>query len=148
MKDGLQRRDFLRGIAAGFLTSRVYGAVSADGPEVLTGDHFDLTIEAHQVNFTGQRVKATLVNGSLPAPTLKWREGDTVTIAVTNPLPDETSIHWHGIRVPASMDGVPGLSFAGIAPGKTFVYRFPVLQNGTYWYHSHSGFQEQLLSLA
>jgi len=144
MKDGLQRRDFLRGIAAGFLTSRVYGAMSADGPEVLTGDHFDLTIEAHQVNFTGRRVKATLVNGSLPGPTLKWREGDTVTIAVTNHLPDETSIHWHGIRVPASMDGVPGLSFAGIAPGKTFVYRFPVLQNGTYWYHSHSGFQEQL----
>jgi CopA family copper-resistance protein len=144
MKDGLQRRDFLRGIAAGFLTSRVYGAMSADRPEVLTGDHFDLTIEAHQVNFTGRRVKATLVNGSLPGPTLKWREGDTVTIAVTNHLPDETSIHWHGIRVPASMDGVPGLSFAGIAPGKTFVYRFPVLQNGTYWYHSHSGFQEQL----
>ena len=115
MKDGLQRRDFLRGIAAGFLTSRVYGAVSAERPEVLTGDHFDLTIEAHQVNFTGRRVKATLVNGSLPAPTLKWREGDTVTIAVTNHLPDETSIHWHGLRVPASMDGVPGLSFAGIA---------------------------------
>src|SRR5207244_8650244 len=70
------------------------------------------------IYFTGRRVKATLVNGSLPAPTLKWREGDTVTIAVTNHLPDETSIHWHGIRVPASMDGVPGLSFAGIAPGE------------------------------
>jgi FtsP/CotA-like multicopper oxidase with cupredoxin domain len=67
-----------------------------------------------------------------------------VTIAVTNHLPAETSIHWHGIRVPASMDGVPGLSYAGIAPGKTFVYRFPVPQNGTYWYHSHSGFQEQI----
>jgi CopA family copper-resistance protein len=67
-----------------------------------------------------------------------------VTIAVTNHLPDETSIHWHGIRVPAAMDGVPGLSFAGIAPDDTFVYRIPVLQNGTYWYHSHSGFQEQL----
>ena len=113
-------------------------------PSILTGNHFDLAIEAHHVNFTGRQVKALKINGTLPGPTLKWREGDTVTIAVTNHLPDATSIHWHGIRVPAPMDGVPGLSFAGIAPGKTFVYRFPVLQNGTYWYHSHSGFQEQL----
>jgi CopA family copper-resistance protein len=75
---------------------------------------------------------------------LKWREGDTVTIAVTNHLPSATSIHWHGLRIPAPMDGVPGLSFAGIAPGRTFVYRFPVLQNGTYWYHSHSGAQEEM----
>jgi CopA family copper-resistance protein len=115
----------------------------ADSP-VLTGNHFDLAIGAHQVDLTGRRVKAIAVNGSSPGPTLKWREGETVTIAVTNHLPVETSIHWHGIRVPASMDGVPGLSFAGIAPGKTFVYRFPVPQNGTYWYHSHSGFQEQI----
>jgi FtsP/CotA-like multicopper oxidase with cupredoxin domain len=145
------RRRFVQGIAATGLAALVEGQFNQAGaetiahsPSVLTGNHFDLTIEAHQVNFTGRRVKATLVNGSLPGPTLKWREGDTVTIAVTNHLPDETSIHWHGIRVPAVMDGVPGLSFAGIAPGKTFVYRFTVPQNGTYWYHSHSGFQEQL----
>lgn len=86
---------------------------------------------------------ATTVNGQIPAPTLRWREGDTVTLRVTNRLPVASSIHWHGILVPAEMDGVPGLSFNGIAPGETFVYRFPVKQTGTYWYHSHSRFQEQ-----
>ncbi|GBR02444.1 copper oxidase [Acetobacter oeni] len=86
---------------------------------------------------------ATGINGSMPAPTLRWREGDTVEIAVTNRLDETTSLHWHGIRLPAEMDGVPGLSFAGIKPGETFTYRFPVRQNGTYWYHSHSGMQEQ-----
>jgi FtsP/CotA-like multicopper oxidase with cupredoxin domain len=142
------RRRFIEGIAAA-------GAVAAFGlptlgeslgtqPAVLTGDRFDLVIDPLPVNFTGRRVMATAVNGSTPGPTLRWREGDTVTIAVTNRLPTPTSIHWHGMRIPAEMDGVPGLSYAGIAPGKTFVYRFPVLQNGTYWYHSHSHFQEQL----
>ena len=113
-------------------------------PSVLTGNHFDLTIEPHHANFTGRRTKAIKINGALPGPTLKWREGETVTVAVTNHLPAMTSIHWHGVRVPAAMDGVPGLSFAGIAPGQTFVYRIPVVQNGTYWYHSHSGSQEQI----
>jgi CopA family copper-resistance protein len=142
------RRRFIEGIAAA-------GAVAALGlptlgdslgtqPSVLTGGRFDLVVDPLQVNFTGRRVMATAVNGSTPGPTLRWREGDTVTIAVTNRLPTPTSIHWHGLRIPAEMDGVPGLSYAGIAPGKTFVYRFPVLQNGTYWYHSHSHFQEQL----
>jgi FtsP/CotA-like multicopper oxidase with cupredoxin domain len=145
------RRHFVQGVVATGLAALVEGKFNQAGaetiagsPSVLTGNHFDLTIGAHEVNFTGRRVKAIAINGSLPGPTLKWREGDTVTIAVTNHLPDETSIHWHGIRVPAVMDGVPGLSFAGIATGKTFVYRFTVPQNGTYWYHSHSGFQEQL----
>jgi len=144
------RRHFVQGVVATGLDGLVGGHFNQAGaetiaqpPSVLTGNHFDLAIEARYVDLKGLRVKATLVNGSLPGPTLKWREGDTVTIALTNHLPDETSIHWHGIRVPASMDGVPGLSFAGIASGKTFVYQFPVLQNGTYWYHSHSGFQEQ-----
>jgi hypothetical protein len=80
---------------------------------------------------------------SVPAPTLLWREGDTLTLAVTNRLDEPSSIHWHGVRVPSPMDGVPGLSFRGIAPGETFVYRFPVHQSGTYWYHSHTMFQEQ-----
>src|SRR6267143_450966 len=142
------RRRFIEGIAAA-------GAVAAFGlptlgeslgtqPAWLTGDRFDLVIDPLPVNFTGRRVMTTAVNGSVPGPILRWREGDTVAIAVTNRLPTPTSIHWHGMRIPAEMDGVPGLSYAGIAPGKTFVYRFPVLQNGTYWYHSHSGFQEQL----
>src|SRR5262249_3265514 len=86
---------------------------------------------------------ATAINGQIPGPTLRSREGDTLTLAVTNRLSDPTSIHWHGIRTPSRMDGVPGLSFAGIPPGQTFVYRFPVHQSGTYWYHSHSAFQEQ-----
>src|SRR3546814_12943398 len=82
------------------------------------------------------------LNGSLPAPTLRWREGDTVTIRVKNRLNETTSIHWHGIILPFQMDGVPGISFAGIPPGETFTYQFKVQQSGTYWYHSHSGMQE------
>jgi CopA family copper-resistance protein len=86
---------------------------------------------------------STAINGQIPAPILCWREGDTITLAVTNRLSEPTSIHWHGVRTPSPMDGVPGLSFTGIPPGQTFVYRFPVHQSGTYWYHSHSAFQEQ-----
>jgi CopA family copper-resistance protein len=112
-------------------------------PAVLSGQEFELIIDRMPVNITGRSRIATAVNGSMPGPTLRLREGDSVTIAVTNRLKEPTSIHWHGMRIPAEMDGVPGLSFAGIEPGKTFVYRFPVKQNGTYWYHSHSGFQEQ-----
>ncbi len=147
----LNRRHFIQGVAAVGLATLVEGKFNqasaqtiAHSPSTLTGNHFDLAIEPQHVDFTGRRVKAIAVNGSLPGPTLKWREGDTVTVAVTNHLRERTSIHWHGLRIPTPMDGVPGLSFAGIAPGKTFIYRFPVLQNGTYWYHSHSGFQEQL----
>src|SRR3546814_16145079 len=89
------------------------------------------------VNFTGKRRIATAVNGSVPAPVLRLREGDTVTLRVRNGLKEMSSIHWHGIIVPAEMDGVPGISFAGIAPGETFTYRFEVRQSGTYWYHAH-----------
>ena len=142
------RRQFVDGIATA-------GAVLAFGryasaarnrvePAVLTGDRLDLVIEATPVNITGRSQMATLVNGSLPGPTLRLREGDTVTINVTNRLSETTSIHWHGLRLPADMDGVPGLSFRGIRPGETFTYRFPVVQGGTYWYHSHSGNQEQI----
>jgi CopA family copper-resistance protein len=95
------------------------------------------------VNYTGRPAHATAVNGSVPAPTLRWHEADTVTISVTNRLKVPTSIHWHGVRSPADMDGVPGLSFPGIAAGQTFTYTIPLKQSGTYWYHSHSGFQEQ-----
>ena len=112
---------------------------------VLRGTDFDLTIAPTAVNFTGVPRVATLVNGSLPAPILRWKEGDTVTMRVTNRLPETSSIHWHGIVLPSAMDGVPGIAdgFHGIAPGETFTYRFKVRQSGTYWYHSHSGFQEQ-----
>ena len=111
---------------------------------VLSGTDFQLEIGTSQVNFTGVPRSATVVNGHLPAPLLRWRQGDTVTIRVTNRLPAPTSIHWHGMILPANMDGVPGVSFPGIRPGETFEYRFPVTQSGTYWYHSHSRFQEQI----
>ncbi|MDO8703690.1 MAG: copper resistance system multicopper oxidase, partial [Sulfuricaulis sp.] len=110
---------------------------------VLTGTEFDLTIAETPVNFTGTPRMATTINGSIPAPTLRWRVGDTVTLRVTNRLAVDSSIHWHGILLPYQMDGVPGISFKGIRPGETFTYRFKVVQTGTYWYHSHSGMQEQ-----
>lgn len=84
------------------------------------------------------------INGTVPGPLLRFREGSTATLRVINGLDEMTSIHWHGLFIPSGMDGVPGVSFAGIAPGETFTYRFPLRQNGTYWYHSHSGLQEQV----
>jgi CopA family copper-resistance protein len=111
----------------------------------LTGTDFDLHLGETPVNFTGAPRIAHTVNGSLPAPILRWKEGTTVTLRASNRLPQgDASIHWHGILLPANMDGVPGLSFNGIKPGETYVYRFNVKQGGTYWYHSHSAFQEQL----
>jgi CopA family copper-resistance protein len=105
---------------------------------------FELNVDRLPVNFSGKNRYAVAINGSVPAPTLRWREGDEVTIRVNNRLDVPTSIHWHGILLPANMDGVPGLSFDGIAPRSSFTYRFPLRQSGTYWYHSHSLFQEQL----
>ena len=112
-------------------------------PATLLGTDFDLSIGEAMMDFTGSPRRALTVNGGVPSPTLRWREGDTVTLRVANRFHQDTSIHWHGILLPANMDGVPGLSFDGIRPGETFVYRFTVRQGGTYWYHSHSGFQEQ-----
>ena len=141
------RRQFVQGLALGGVAagSGLWRApLYAHGANsVLSGTQFDLSIGAATVNFTGRPRAATLVNGGLPAPLLRWREGDTVTLRVRNTLPTTSSIHWHGMIVPADMDGVPGLSFAGIAPGATYTYRFRVNQSGTYWYHSHSRFQEQ-----
>ena len=144
----MTRRRFVQGCAAGAALSLVDGipiAAENRAPPLaeLSGTHFDLSIDEIPVNFTGRRAMATAVNGSAPGPLLRWREGDTVTISVTNRLKKPTSIHWHSLRIPAEMDGVPGLSFPGIAPGETFVYRFPVKQHGTAWYHSHTRFQEQ-----
>ncbi|NKF22978.1 copper resistance system multicopper oxidase [Solimonas marina] len=151
---GISRRRFVQGLAAGAAVTvfsptmlpLARAAVPRPGsyglPE-LSGTEFDLAIEPTAVNVTGTPRLATLVNGTLPGPLLRWREGDTVTMRVTNRLNTPSSIHWHGMLVPPEMDGVPGLSFNGIAPGETFTYRFPVRQSGTYWYHSHSGFQEQ-----
>ncbi|MDB5406652.1 MAG: copper resistance protein CopA [Rhodospirillales bacterium] len=144
---GLTRRRFVQGTAAaGVLAYSGWPprtALAVGREQVLSGSHFDLEIGATPVNITGRPATATAVNGSVPAPILRWREGETVTLAVTNRLSEPSSIHWHGVRSPSVMDGVPGLSFAGIAPGETYVYRIPLHQSGTYWYHSHSGFQEQ-----
>ncbi|MBB1597551.1 copper resistance system multicopper oxidase [Achromobacter sp. UMC46] len=143
----LARRRFVQGLAAGGALAALGGwraalASPASAAE-LRGTEFHLEIGETPVNFTGAARIGTTVNGQVPAPILRWREGDTVTLHVTNRLREQTSIHWHGILLPTDMDGVPGLSFPGIDPGQTFTYRFAVRQSGTYWYHSHSGFQEQ-----
>ena len=145
------RRTFVKGLA-------VSGAAIGLGPwhaplfaqgeprkawTTIAGSGFDLRIGETPMNVTGSPNVAFTVNGSVPAPTLRWKEGDTVTLRVANTLDEDASIHWHGIILPANMDGVPGLSFHGIRPRETYVYRFKVRQGGTYWYHSHSGFQEQ-----
>ena len=109
----------------------------------LTGTHFDLTVGAFHTRINGRPGHAVGVNGHLPAPLLRFREGEEITLNVTNTLDEDTSIHWHGLLVPFQMDGVPGVTFPGIKPGETFTYKFAVPQNGTYWYHSHSGLQEQ-----
>jgi len=142
----ISRRHFIQGAAAGLFVLGVGRNSSfAQNPAqtVLRGTDFDLEIGGMSANFTGAARPATVVNGQIPAPLLRWREGDTVTLRVTNRLAARSSIHWHGMIVPADMDGVPGLSFDGIAPGATYTYRFKVNQYGTYWYHSHSRFQEQ-----
>lgn len=139
----ISRRRFVHGFtgAALVLGTARWGSSPA---AVLTGTQFDLTIDELPVNFTGAPRTAVAINGQIPGPTLRFREGDTVTIRVTNRLRTTTALHWHGLIVPADMDGVPGVSFAGIAPGATFTYRFKVNQSGTYWYHAHARFQEQI----
>jgi FtsP/CotA-like multicopper oxidase with cupredoxin domain len=113
-------------------------------PQVLSGNHFSLAFDYKKVNFTGKDRIATAINGSVPAPVLRWKQGERVTLDVTNNMAVDSSIHWHGMILPSAMDGVPGISdhFGGIKPGETFRYEFDVNQSGTYWYHSHSGFQE------
>jgi len=147
------RRTFVKGLAMGGVVASFdlwrgtawAQPAMAQRSAVLSASDFDLRIGESLVNFTGSPTMAQTVNGSLPAPTLRWKEGDPVTLRVSNSLRDDhASIHWHGILLPANMDGVPGLSFHGIGPGDTYVYRFQVRQGGTYWYHSHSAFQEQL----
>lgn len=113
-------------------------------PAVAKVVEYSLTIESKQVDLTGTPVTKIAVNGTIPAPTLHFTEGDEALIHVTNRLEETSSIHWHGLLLPGEMDGVPGLNgFAGIKPGETFTYRFPIRQSGTYWYHAHSMGQEQ-----
>jgi FtsP/CotA-like multicopper oxidase with cupredoxin domain len=104
---------------------------------------YDLTISQQDMNITSSLVPAMTINGAVPGPTLRFKEGDIARIHVHNKMAVETSIHWHGLLVPPNMDGVPLISFPPIAPGTTFTYEFPIRQNGTYWYHSHTSLQEQ-----
>ncbi|MEQ1575692.1 MAG: copper resistance system multicopper oxidase, partial [Vicinamibacterales bacterium] len=150
-EEGVSRRTFVKGLAVGgavaglgLWRTTAWAQETASVPwTTLSGTEFDLRIGETRMNFTGSPRVAVTVNSSIPAPLLRWKEGDTVTLRVANTLDEDASIHWHGILLPANMDGVPGLSFHGIRPGETYVYRFEVRQAGTYWYHSHSGFQEQ-----
>jgi CopA family copper-resistance protein len=150
MQPETSRRTFVKGLTAagilgglGLWRTPVWAITSPGEPNVLVGKDFDLFIGETPVNITGNPRTAMTINGGIPGPLLRWREGDTVTLRVRNKLKADTSIHWHGILLPANMDGVPGLSFHGIEPGGMYVYQFKVRQNGTYWYHSHSGLQEQ-----
>lgn len=150
LPDNPARRRFVEGLAAGgaligagLWQNPAWALTSPAQATELSGTDFALDLVESQVNFTGTSRMATTVNGQVPAPLLRWREGDRVTLRVTNRMSVPGSIHWHGILLPSAMDGVPGLSFNGIAPGETYVYQFDVRQSGTYWYHSHSGFQEQ-----
>ncbi|MEL7698296.1 copper oxidase [Pantoea conspicua] len=144
------RRNFIKGITAtglvgglGLRTFDAFSAVNLMQSRTLAGTDFDLFIGETPLNITGKTRYAKTINAGLPGPLLRWKEGDTVTLRVKNRLSEPTSVHWHGIILPANMDGVPGLSFHGIEPDDTYVYSFKIKQNGTYWYHSHSGLQEQ-----
>ena len=149
-KNQISRRVFVKGLAVASALASTRINLNAkevqkefDKGDVLSGKVFNLSIGYSAVNVTGTPTIATTVNGKLHAPTLVWKEGDDITINVTNNLREDSSIHWHGIIIPTDMDGVPDISFDGIKPGETFTYKFTVKQSGTYWYHSHSGFQEQ-----
>ena len=150
----LDRRSLLRGAVVGGGVLSLQGllpawaqtgspGLRADIP-TLTGTNIDLTVGQSPFTVNGRTATATTINGLLPAPLLRLREGQNVRLAVSNQLDEDTSIHWHGLLLPFQMDGVPGISFPGIKPRETFVYEFPLKQSGTYWYHSHSGLQEAI----
>lgn len=146
------RRQLLRHasfVAGGFALEHVFlGRAQAASPPrsatlpTLSGNDIKLTISRVAFKVDGRQSHAIAINGTVPGPVIRLKEGQTVRISVKNELDEDTSIHWHGILVPFQMDGVPGVSFPGIKPGETFIYEFPVVQSGTYWYHSHSGLQE------
>ncbi|NNC60373.1 MAG: multicopper oxidase domain-containing protein, partial [Erythrobacter sp.] len=114
------------------------------GIGTLSGEQIDLSIGHARFATVGRSGHAIAVNGMIPGPLIRLREGQDVRLSVTNHLDEDSSIHWHGLLLPFQFDGVPGVSFPGIRPGETFNYEFPVRQAGTYWWHSHSGLQEQM----
>ncbi|WP_395622351.1 copper resistance system multicopper oxidase [Sphingomonas daechungensis] len=149
----LDRRNFLAGSAAAAGLAGAYpgwamgvspGLAAAKGSSTLSGNDIAITVGNSAFNVDGRTAHAVTMNGTIPGPLVRLREGQNVRITVKNELDEDTSIHWHGVLVPFQMDGVPGVSFPGIKAHSTFVYEFPIIQSGTYWYHSHSGLQEQL----
>ncbi len=152
----VSRRDFLRyGGAVGALAGldrlmpswmAARGLPTRVEPGVLDGSAgpVDIVVGRTEIGVDGRAGTAITMNGTVPGPLIRFREGDEAVLRVTNALDEDTSIHWHGIILPNGMDGVPGVNFPGIRPGETFEYRYPITQYGTYWYHSHSGLQEQL----
>nr|MBA4771234.1 copper resistance system multicopper oxidase [Sphingobium sp.] len=146
----LDRRALMKGAAA-LTLAQAFPAWARSGSaglhpalDVLSGEAIALTVGESHFATGGRSAHAITINGTLPAPVIRLKEGQTVRLAVTNRLKEDTSIHWHGLIVPFQMDGVPGISFPGIRPGETFAYEFPIRQSGTYWYHSHSGMQEAM----
>jgi len=145
----LDRRRLLQAAASGAALAGLLPAWAQHAHEAgagaaeLSGTDIALTVSRIALSVEGRQAHAVAINGTVPGPLIRLRQGQTVRLSVTNRLDEETSIHWHGLLVPFQMDGVPGVSFPGIPPGETFVYEFPVRQSGTYWYHSHSGLQEQ-----
>jgi CopA family copper-resistance protein len=148
----LDRRAFIGGGAALATVAGLHPAwahsvsegLAAKAQGTLSGEDIRLTVATTGFSIDGRPGQAVAVNGTIPAPLIRLREGQSVRLTVENRLSEDTSIHWHGFIVPFQMDGVPGISFPGIRPGQSFTYEFPIKQSGTYWYHSHSGLQEQL----
>ena len=152
MRDpALNRRRLLTAAGAFGLANGLFPGWAISGTQgshpnlpILTGPDVDLTVGHIRLKVDGKIGHAVAMNGTVPAPLLRFKQGQTAQIKVTNTLDEDTSIHWHGLLVPFLMDGVPGLTFPGIKPGETFTYKFPLIQSGTYWYHSHSGLQEPM----
>ena len=152
MISALDRRQFLRGAAlaggGAALSAWLPAWAQTISPGMrptlptVSGEDITLTIARQSMSIDGRQFRAIGLNGTVPAPLIRLREGQRVRLNVVNQLEEDSSIHWHGLILPANMDGVPGVSFPGIKPGSNYLYQFPVVQSGTYWYHSHSGLQE------
>jgi CopA family copper-resistance protein len=155
MNTSITRRGILAGLGAGATLAAVpawaqgHSMRRHNGPPIrvgfdeVSGEIIDLAVAGGRRNVQGRSGHGIAVNGSVPGPLIRLREGQNVRLNVTNHLNEDTSIHWHGLLVPFQYDGVPGVSFPGIKPHETFTYDFPIRQSGTYWYHSHSHLQEQ-----